>query len=196
MKTLYGTTALALGLSAALAAPALAGNPEPAPAPVEVAPVTVLPVSGPDWSGAYAGVHLGYGDVQADDSALDGDGTVYGVHAGYRWDFGRTVAGIEADYGGGEIDLGDEDLDSLARLKGQYGYKFGDALAYATAGVAQADTSVGDETGYVVGLGMDYAVTPSVAVGGEVLYHEFDEFGDSGVGADATTATLRVSYRF
>ena len=33
-------------------------------------------------------------------------------------------------------------------------------------------------------------------VGGEILEHDFDDLGGSGISADATTVSLRASYRF
>lgn len=188
----------ALGLSAALAAPALAGSyaPAPAPDPEPLAPApVVVPVA--DWTGGYAGIQLGYGSVDANGAPVDGEGALYGVHGGYRWDMGGTVAGIEADYEGADIDLdGAADVDSVARLKGQLGYAFGETLAYGTAGAAWADTSLGDETGWLAGVGVARQITPNMTLGGELLYHDFDEFGSSGVGAEATTASVRASFRF
>jgi outer membrane immunogenic protein len=39
-------------------------------------------------------------------------------------------------------------------------------------------------------------VTDTISLGGEVLYHEFDNFKDSGVDVDATTFQIRANYRF
>lgn len=191
------TLPLALGLSAVVAAPALAGNYDPAPAPTQVAPAAPAPVLGGDWGGPYAGLQLGYGDVDAD-GGLNGDGELFGLHAGYRWDMGTVVYGVELDYDDAGIDIGGgaAELDNVARLKGQVGYDLGNTLLYATAGVANADTTLGDETGWLAGGGLAWAVTPSWTVGGEILYHDFEEFGTSGVGADATTASVRASFRF
>ena len=65
-----------------------------------------------------------------------------------------------------------------------------------TGGVAQVDTSVGDETGEFYGIGMAYRVNDQWTVGGEILEHDFDDLGGSGISADATTVSLRASYRF
>ncbi|TCP40822.1 outer membrane protein [Rhodovulum marinum] len=186
-----------LPLAAMLGAPALAGGYDPAPEPVQVMPAAPVPVANGDWNGGYAGIQLGYGDVSAD-GGLDGDGEIYGLHAGYRWDLGTLVYGVELDHDRAGIDIGGgaAELDDVTRLKGQVGYDMGQTLVYATAGVANGDTDLGDETGWVAGAGLAWAVSPSWVIGGEVLYHDFDEFGSSGVGANATTATLRASFRF
>lgn len=183
-----------------IAAPAIAGdlvNPvvEPpvlAPAPV-LAPVPVADID--DWTGFYAGGQLGYADV---DGVLSGDGAIGGVHAGYDYDFGTLVLGAELDYDAGDVDFGGgvAQLDSITRLKLRGGYDFGRTLLYATGGVARADTSLGDESGGFGGVGMAYHLTDSFDLGGEVLYHDFSDIGATGIAIDATTVTVRGSFRF
>lgn len=188
--------------SVTLAMPAFAGGmatPEPEPE-IMAAPAYVAPSS--DWSGFYAGAQLGYGDVDSNGGALDGNGNLYGVHAGYRWDFGQYVAGAELDWDSADIDLGaaGDTLDDVARLKLMAGADLGRALVYGTAGAAQASATVGgvglSDTGYFYGAGVDYSVNDRWAVGGEVLQHNFSDFDGSGVDLDATTVSARVSLRF
>ncbi len=184
-------------------APAFAGGTnEPIPEPnVYAAPVVIAPQS-VDWSGFYAGAALGYGNVDSTGGALDGYGALGGVLAGYRYDFGRTVAGIEVDYDASDVDLngGADSLDDVARLKMMAGYEFGRALVYGTVGAAQANATVGgadlSDTGYFGGLGVDYAISDRLGVGGEVLQHSFDNFDGSGVDLDATTVKARVFLQF
>lgn len=183
---------LALGLAAMLPLQVMAGSPEtPLTEPEPVFSGT--PATG-DWQGGYAGLGLAYADVDGD-GGTDA-GTVAGFHAGYRWDFGTQVVGIEADYGQSGIEIRDEDVDHVLRLKGQYGRDFGRTMAYATAGAASADTSLGSGTGLMLGAGVDFALTPSLTLGAEVTYQDFEEFGESGSGAEAATAGLRASFRF
>jgi len=137
------TRILATGLVAMMGVPAFAGSlqdpvAEP-PAPAIPAPAPALPVSG-DWTGGYAGVQLGWGDVTTSIGA-DGDDVLYGVHAGYQYDFGTFVLGGEVDYDFAEIDLnGAAEVDSVARLKLRAGYDFGRTLGWFTAGIAEVDT--------------------------------------------------------
>ncbi|TDX21247.1 outer membrane protein [Rhodovulum visakhapatnamense] len=196
MTSYFAPAAIALGLSTAMAAPAMAGSYAPAPAEPVIVPAVPAAAPDGDWGGAYVGLSYGYIDVDTDSGAPDDSSDALGIMAGYRWDFGKTVAGVEVEYGEPDLNFGSEEVDSVWRIKGQYGYDFGRTLAYATAGIAPTDTSLGSETGYLVGLGVDYQMTPNWVLGAEVLYHDFDEFGSSGVGADATTAAVRVSYRF
>lgn len=187
----------------AIAAPAFAGGPvtvdaEPTVAPV-YAPATPASV---DWSGFYVGAQLGYADVDSNGGGLDGNGTLGGVHAGYRWDFGQYVAGAELDYDTASIDLGGTTgtLDDVTRLKLMGGAEFGNSLIYATTGIARANATVGgaglSDNGYFLGAGLDYAVSDSWSVGGELMQHRFSDFDGSGVDLDATTLKAKVSLRF
>ena len=82
-----------------------------------------------------------------------------------------------------------------AKLRG--GYELGNGLIYATGGYASADTSgLGDEDGYFVGAGYEHLISERFSVGGEVLYHEFDNFSGTTTDVDATTVQLRGTFRF
>ena len=187
----------------ALTGPALAGGPvEVAPEPT-ITPVYDAPAASADWSGFYAGVQLGYADVDSNGGGLDGNGTLGGVHAGYRWDFGQYVAGAELDYDTANIDLGPvagDTLDDVMRLKLMGGAEFGNSLIYATTGIARASATVGgadlSDNGYFLGAGIDYAIGERWTVGGELLQHRFTEFGGTTVDLDATTIKAKVALRF
>jgi opacity protein-like surface antigen len=196
IAVLFATVALA---SPALAGGPIAVDPEPTVAPV-AAPVVY---QGLDWSGFYAGAQLGYADVDANGADLDGDGMIGGLHAGYRWDMGNFVAGAEVDYDLADVDLAADNADSLddvARLKLIGGGKFGRSLVYGTVGAAYASATVGgaelSDNGYFFGAGMDYAVSDTMSIGGEVLQHQFDDFDGTTVDLDATTVKAKLSFRF
>jgi outer membrane immunogenic protein len=181
----------------ALASPALAGGLQPVPAEpvvVEAAPVVSY---GGDWTGGYAGLNLGYADVNGTGS-VDGDDFTYGLHVGYDYDFGRFVLGGEAEFDWMEINLGGvTDLDSVARLKVRGGYDLGNVLLYVTGGIAQADASlVGTDEGGFGGIGVAYKMSDQFYVGGEVLQHQFDDFKGTGIDIDATSVSIRGGIRF
>ncbi|KQB96078.1 hypothetical protein AL073_12545 [Loktanella sp. 1ANDIMAR09] len=198
LASLLVAAPLGMAASGALAG----GLSEPIATPAAVI-VPVAPVS-TDWTGFYAGAQLGYGDVDSDDLDDDTNGALYGVHAGYLYDFGSLVVGGEIDYDGtsitGESAGGDVDFDSVARAKVRMGYDAGSWLPYITAGVAQVNTSGGldaDDTGNFAGLGIEYKRGDNWRLGWEVLQHRFEDFdGNDGLDIDATTAALRVSYVF
>lgn len=192
------TAAAALLSGTAFAGVASAGSlQDPVVESPVIAPAPVIAQSG-DWTGFYTGLQLGYADVDGP-GALDGDDTTYGFHAGYDYDFGSFVLGGELDYDKTDIDLGGGmgAVDSVARLKVKGGYDLGQTMIYATAGMARADTSMGNETGPFAGLGVAYKVNDRYTVGAELLEHRFDDVGGTaGNDFDATTFTVRGSLRF
>ncbi|MCI5112924.1 MAG: porin family protein [Marivita sp.] len=186
---------LGTALVATAATSTYAGSADPAPAePMIVEPVAVAPVQmGGDWTGAYGGLSLGNLSADADGGLDDSEG----VYGGYDYDFGQFVVGGELDYQTGEdIELGGIEVDDVLRAKVRGGYDLGQTLVYATVGAAQLNTNIGDDTGFVGGLGVEYKVTEQFTVGGEYLAHRFDDFDDTGVDVDADTVSLRGSFRF
>jgi len=182
------------GLSAA---PAFAGSLETTTVePVPVAPVVPVaaPISG-DWTGPYAG--LSFGSLRAQSGNASRTGGVYGIYGGYDYDFGDLVLGGELDFQtGGDFAIGGVDVDYITRLKARMGFDAGNTLIYGTAGVARIDTSLGDATGPVGGIGLEYKVNDFFTLGGEALTHTFKDIGGSGVDADGQTYSLRATFRF
>ena len=189
---------LAIALSMAVAAPALAGSPTP---PMEEPPVAAPPAATPpipvsrDWTGAYVGGRLGFGDLG---SGVSGSGAIGGLHAGYLYDFGGFAAGVEGSYDAARIsvNLGGR-LQEVGRLGLRAGPTFGDVFVYGAAGAARAQVStVGSDTGWYGGIGAEVAIDRNWSVGGELLHHRFRNFNGTGVNVDANTLQARVSFRF
>ncbi len=199
MKTLIKLGSATVLSTTLLSSVAFAGSlAEPVVEPVAT-PVfePVAPVA--NWTGAYAGLNLGYADVETDGAvALSGDDMTYGLHLGYDYQFANNfVLGTELEYDKTDVDLGGAaTVDGVTRLKLRGGYDLGRTLVYATAGIAEVDTSLGNENGEFFGVGVAYKVTDRFTVGGEVLEHSFDDINNTGVNADATTFNLRGSFRF
>ncbi len=192
-----------IAVAASFGVPAFAGGlteaaPEPVIAPVEQ---TVFN-AGRDWSGAYVGAQLGYGDIDSNGAGLDGDDVLGGLHLGYRRDFGQFVGAVELDHDFANIDLDapNSELESVTRLKLIAGADLGQTLVYGTVGAAYAEANVGgtslNDTGYFIGVGADYALSDQWSVGGEYLYHQFDDFDNSGVDLDVQTLKAKVSFSF
>ncbi|MGY8636564.1 hypothetical protein RAD15_29240 [Bradyrhizobium sp. 14AA] len=90
-------------------------------APAAAADLPLVAKAGPataaSWAGFYLGVHGGYGWKKDDFSVSDSftftapqhingvtsQGAVYGGHAGYNWQFGRAVTGLELDFSASDI---------------------------------------------------------------------------------------------
>jgi opacity protein-like surface antigen len=96
-KFLLATTALCFGSGATMAADLV------------VVP-TGTPAVNSSWAGFYLGAHGGYGWGNNDFSVVLGTnplfavggiksrGALYGGQAGYNWQYGRGVAGVELDF--------------------------------------------------------------------------------------------------
>jgi opacity protein-like surface antigen len=153
-----------------------------------------------DWTGPYAGFQIGTAEIDVDGAAeLSGDGESYGIFAGYNIQNGAVVYGGEFDYDVTEYDIADgaAEVDSTTRLKARVGTELGGGLAYGTAGMVWATSpELGDDSGYLFGIGYDFPVSANMTVGAEVLNHQFDDYNDSDLDVDVTTIKARVSFSF
>lgn len=167
--------------------------------------ITALLVTAPaasfaqDWTGPYAGIQAGTATIDVDNLEVEGDGPSLGFFAGYNMQQGNVVYGGEFDYDATEYDIADgvAEVDSTARLKARVGVPVGLGLAYGTAGIVWATSpELGDDNGYLYGIGYDMPVADNILIGAEVLGHEFDDYNDSGADVGVTTVKARVSFSF
>ncbi|MGY3035858.1 outer membrane immunogenic protein [Bradyrhizobium sp. USDA 4354] len=202
----------------ALAAPASAADL--AARPYTKAPVAVASVY--NWTGFYLGI-VGGGAWQ-DASDIKMKGGFVGGTAGYNWQTGNVVFGIEAD--GAWADASDtvtilgvsvkSKTDAMGTVRGRIGYAVNNVLFYGTGGYAWVDNkitatlgavSISDtkwHSGWTVGAGVEAFFAPQWSVKGEYLYRSLGgETYFSGIGAPLTTGTLEyhtvqvgVNYHF
>lgn len=170
-----------------------------------------------DWSGFYLGAHVGYGDAsfggciecgassEASGSALDLSGVVGGGHAGYNFQSGSIVFGLEADatfmnfedlgLTGSDDEFFNGSVDYLASIRGRLGVAMDRTLIFATAGAAfqnaelfscrdtdcppGGDTAKFNDVGFVLGGGAEYAATDLISVRAEGLYYVFNDKVDA-----------------
>jgi opacity protein-like surface antigen len=130
-------------------------------------PVKAVPAKGYDWTGPYAGVSAGstWGRTHwgVDDATVDPDyaGVLVGGQAGYNFQTGRFVGGIEAD-GGGSNGRGtapcpiqpllyscEDNIGALGSVTGRFGYTWGRALFYAKGGWAFGDVTAGKSVNFI-----------------------------------------------
>jgi len=128
-----------------------------------------LPVILSDWAGFYIGVHGGYGsgntsfDSPFTDFSGKPKGGLFGGQAGYNWQYGSIVTGLEVDYSGADLSTSgvassvtkyDDTfttsrslkVDQLASARARVGYTLlPNLLGYGTAGLGWGHESV-DET--------------------------------------------------
>ena len=196
---LLSTAASVCGLSAMAAD--LPARTEP------VAPVAYVPAF--SWTGFYVGGELGWmqsnpryttgalllGAPFAVTSSSDKNGLAYGFLAGYNYQVGQLVLGVEGDFQGwtvGEIRYTAVTGDVLTArskwggtIRGRLGYAVDRALLYVTGGAAfvSSETSIpttgisigGGDTraGWTVGAGLDYAFTNNWFTGVEYRYSQY-----------------------
>ncbi|KAB0269563.1 outer membrane protein [Microvirga brassicacearum] len=193
MKKILLSTVAFVGLTVSAAAADL---------PSRAAPAMMAPVPVFTWTGFYVGVNAGYGWNANDNNDLvdpitgiaiggggDDGGFVGGAQLGYNYQMGMFVLGAETDIqyadlgnrirfeGLGVIDNGsDNEFFGTTRLRA--GVAFDRFLAYATGGVAYADSNFG----WTVGAGVEYAFTNNLTAKVEGLYVNLDGDDDRNFG--------------
>ena len=196
-------TSLALILGAAMPVAAVAGGmAQPIVEPVIMAPVAPVYVApNGDWTGAYVGASLGFGNFTATGSP-DGQEGIAGLNLGYRKDFGKMVLGGELSYSKNDIGRKavDDQINSTSAAKLMLGADMGRSLLYVSAGASQAEIQLGGVTasdnGYFGGIGLDYALTERWTLGGEIIASRYDNFDSTGIDVKDTSLSLKVGYRF
>lgn len=185
-----GFAVLALHPAAAADLPSRSGAPYYAAPPIFT------------WTGAYIGGNAGlnFGTFSGTGNTFFGNnfGGLYGITAGYNYQSGPLVAGIEGDLDFGSVNglgsagpgvngSGNVTADGSIRLR--FGYAFDRALIYATGGYTGANMkgSVADFSaapniyasqsqylnGFTIGGGLEYAVTNNVSVKAEYLFNDY-----------------------
>jgi outer membrane immunogenic protein len=148
-------------------------------------------VTAPTWTGFYFGGHLGYGwgsfDVNGNKrrNTLDNNGVVAGVQAGYNYQSGMWVFGLEGDLSAApwkETTSNGPAYEFRTRWMGSFrsrvGLVFKDFLIYGTAGVGAVDrTAFANfsktdfyKIGAVAGGGFEYKLTQNIVAGVDGLY--------------------------
>ena len=155
-------------------------------------------VAGYSWTGFYLGAHAGLvtGNTQgyvadfglgfpiSTDYSLNG--ALYGVHAGYNWQRGALVFGVEGSWSGSNVQGNTaclvvfdckREVDSIYTLAGRLGWAMNRTMVYGLLGVAwgEVNTKVtsnfipisltSDEThvGWVAGFGLEHALSDRVS---------------------------------
>ena len=197
---------------AALAGPVGAADLSPRYGP----PITKAPMYAPgfNWTGFYVGINGGgaWGTSRWDSTnRFDVNGWLIGGTAGYNWQLGQAVFGIEADIDATNINgsttafcnLGCRTKNNwLGTVRGRLGYAFDRFLPYVTGGAAFGDIQAstpgfaGNSTtnvGYALGGGIEFAVLQNLSVKAEYLFVDLGDF-NCGLACGARTND-KVSFR-
>jgi opacity protein-like surface antigen len=161
-----------------------------------------------DWTGFYLGGQVGraeLGAVYSSEESTD-RGSIMGLHAGYNFQTGNIVYGVEADYSFGDMQLCEDacpadsenwvSVDSTSSIRARVGMTFDDVLVYATAGVGDLsgmsmsstggsdDGTIGATGITVLGLGAEWAVSEAFSVRIEVMQYQVKGMTLKGTGPD------------
>jgi outer membrane immunogenic protein len=181
------------------------------------------------WSGAYVGANASFGFGRYTDGGSsyfgDADGGLFGVTAGYNYQSGPLVTGIEGDIDFGSVSgtgypaggiSATGSLTAEGSIRARFGYAFGPSLVYITGGYTGANLkgSVADLAvpnlyasqstylnGFVVGTGIEYAFTRNISVKAEYLFSDYAAGGffngtrDS-IGSGLSLSTIRAGINY
>jgi outer membrane immunogenic protein len=152
-----------------------------------------------DWTGFYLGINGGggWGHSNWDTSAasIGISGGLAGGAAGYNWQLGNAVLGLEADVDWANLKgtsasalcpAGCTTTDTwLSTVRGRAGYAFGGVLPYITGGLAMGDIRAatpgfagasGTNAGWAVGGGIEFALPGNWSAKAEYLHVDLGSF--------------------
>ncbi len=177
------------------------------------APYTVnQPLNAYSWAGPYLGGNVGYAWGSVDNNPAKPSGFIGGVQAGYNFQSGPWVFGVEGDIQASGAD------DTFApwkfsnpwfgTLRGRAGYALNNVLFYGTAGLSFGElrgqtfgwTESHVTAGWTIGAGAEVGFTPNWSAKLEYLYIDLStsQFAITGVsnGYSASVVRAGVNYRF
>jgi outer membrane immunogenic protein len=169
------------------------------------------------WTGFYLGVTAGgsFGSpaVRGDfgNTGIDISGATGGVLAGYNWQAGRMVLGVESDFSLTNLDGAranaagttfKADIDKMGSMRGRVGFLMTPSMMlYATGGLAWAGvdlTSVGSPIrtseflrGWQLGTGVEWKFAPNWTLRTEYIY---TDLGDRTFGVGGQTNQFDLNF--
>lgn len=172
-----------------------------------------------NWAGPYVGASVGAASLTGNANNYYGEidstttNAVVGLNAGYNWQVGSAVIGVEADINGGDLETINPDSyggyyrqeakwNWFSTIRGRAGMTVGNTMLYVTGGVAIVDTdykycyysdcsstgdnakSSGTETGLTYGVGMEMAMNEKLSLKAEYLRVQLDSTRTQRVNGD------------
>ncbi|MBV8791255.1 MAG: porin family protein [Pseudolabrys sp.] len=201
-KTIFAAAAAVLAANAASAADFPRGS------------YSQRPVASPiyNWSGAYAGLNLGYQWGETTNNPTRPAGIAGGGQIGYNWQNGAFVFGGETDI---QISGADDTFAPwkfanpwFGTLRGRAGYAYNNFLFYGTLGLAYGGvkgTLAGlDESkthgGWTAGVGVEVGLNPAWSARVEYLYVDLSDrsYSITGVknGVESNLLRFGINYHF
>jgi outer membrane immunogenic protein len=176
-------------------------------------PYTVnQPLNFYSWAGPYLGGNLGWAWGSVDNNVTKPSGLVGGAQAGYNFQTGPWVFGVEGDLQA----TGASDTFApwkfsnpwFGTVRGRGGYAFNNIFLFGTAGLAFGEltgqtfgvSESHTNIGWTVGLGAEFGLTPNWSVKTEYLFIDLNDtnFSITGLPNGYHFGLLRagVNYRF
>ena len=147
------------------------------------APYTVnQPLNAYSWAGPYIGGNLGYEWGSVRNNPAQPSGFNGGAQAGYNWQMGNWVFGVEGDI---EATAAEDTFAPwkfsnpwFGTLRGRAGYAFNNVLFYGTGGLAFGElrgetfglSESHTNAGWTLGLGAEVGLAPNWSAKIEYLY--------------------------
>ena len=201
-----------VALAAMTAIAAAADLARRAPAPYYPAQPAIVQIY--NWTGFYIGINGGggFGSSNWDSTgSRDVSGGLIGGTAGYNYQFGQVVAGIEGDIDWSGINGSTTNLCPpgcqtsntwLATVRGRLGYAADRFMPYITGGAAFGNIKASvpgfaqtssDNSGWTIGAGLEAAFAPNWTAKVEYLYVNLGSF-NCGLNCGGGLATDNVSF--
>jgi outer membrane immunogenic protein len=165
-----------------------------------------------NWMGPYVGVNLGYEWGSVSNNPTRPSGIAGGVQAGYNWQNGSFVYGMETDL---QLSAADDVLAPwkfsnpwFGTVRGRGGFAANNILFYATGGLAYGAlrgeffglSELKTSVGWTLGAGLEVGFAPNWSGKVEYLYLDLANryYSVTGTNNGLSTNLLRlgVNYRF
>ena len=176
-------------------------------------PYTVnQPLNAFSWAGPYLGGNLGYEWGSVDNNATKPSGVAGGVQAGYNWQSGALVFGVEGDLEatGANDTFAPYKFSNpwFGTARGRVGYAFNNVLFYGTGGLAFGElrgetfglSESHTNAGWTAGVGAEFGFAPNWSAKIEYLYVDLSDsrFTITGASNGYQFGVLRagVNYHF
>jgi outer membrane immunogenic protein len=177
------------------------------------APYTVnQPLNAYSWAGPYLGGNIGYAWGSIDNNPTKPSGFAGGVQAGYNWQNGPLVFGLEADIqaSGANDTFAPWKFSNpwFGTVRGRVGYALNNVLFYGTGGLAFGElrgqtpgvTESHTTAGWTAGVGAEFGFAQNWTARIEYLYVDLSNsrFAITGLpnGYQFGLARVGVNYRF
>jgi outer membrane immunogenic protein len=165
-------------------------------------PYTVnQPLNMYSWAGPYLGGNLGWDWGSVDNNPTSPSGFVGGVQAGYNWQTGPWVFGVEGDIQvtGASDTFAPWKFSNpwFGTVRGRAGYALNNILFYGTAGLAFGElkgetfglTETHTNAGWTVGVGAEFGLAQNWSAKLEYLYVDLND-------SNFTITGAQNGYRF